>query len=258
MMPTLFFKSIVSLFMLPAAIIAVFTMFEIFGRETQKHPAGTLKTAHKINGIIYALLFLFITCYCLNYIVSSKADLSPRATFHSIFALTILVLFCLKLSIIRIYRQFYAQTRIVGLLIALITFGMVGTSGIYYLLVSEFGTHASFARSVASPPKDSTAMLEGKGNQDKAVANNNSESIAKGKVLFEENCSFCHDPYSTQPQMGPGLMGILKNPFLPVSKKEATPENIIKQLKEPYGQMPSFATLQNEAVHDLIAFLGTL
>jgi cytochrome c2 len=257
-MPTLFFKSIVSLFMLPAAIIAVFTMFEIFGRDTQKHATGTLKTAHKINGIIYVLLFLFITYYCLNFIVSSKAELSPRATFHSIFALTIAVLFCLKLSIIRIYRQFYAQVRIVGLLIALITFGMVGTSGIYYLLVSEFGTHASFATSAAAQSEDSAQKLEGQSNQGKAIVNNNSESIGKGKVVFEENCSFCHDPYSTQSKIGPGLLGILKNPFLPVSKKEATPENIIKQLKEPYGQMPSFANLQDDAVRDLIAFLGTL
>jgi cytochrome c2 len=258
MMPTLFLKSIVSLFMMPAAIIAIYTMFEIFGRDTQKHNIGKFKTVHKVNGIIYALLFLFITYYCLNFIISSKVELSSRATFHSIFALTILVLLCLKISIIRIYRQFYTQARILGLLIALITFGMIGTSGIYYLLVSEFGTHSSFAKGVTYQSKDSTKKLAGQSNEDEAIVNNNSESIGKGKILFEENCLFCHDPYSTQPKMGPGLMGILKNPLFPVSKKEATPENIIKQLKEPYGQMPSFTNLQDDAIDDLIAFLDTL
>jgi len=220
--------------MIVAAIIAMFTMFEIFGRSRQKYDSAKLKFIHRINGGIYFILFLFIAYYCLNFIISSKVELSSRATLHSIFALAILLLFGIKISFIRIYRQFYGQARILGILIALITFGMVATSGIYYLLVSEFGRHDSFDKIMESKIDGSTEKVERQDNEIKIVVRTDSESINRGKTLFEGNCSFCHDPYSTKTMVGPGLMSILKNPTLPVSKKPATPENIVEQLMNPY------------------------
>ena len=41
-MLSFFYKSLVSLLMLPAAIIALFTMFEIFGRDTIKYNVSRL------------------------------------------------------------------------------------------------------------------------------------------------------------------------------------------------------------------------
>ncbi|MEW6418126.1 MAG: cytochrome c [Nitrospirota bacterium] len=58
--------------------------------------------------------------------------------------------------------------------------------------------------------------------------------------------------------MGPGHKGILKNPLLPVSKKPATPENIVHQLKKPYKDMPSFSYLSDTEVQNIIAYLNTL
>ena len=57
---------------------------------------------------------------------------------------------------------------------------------------------------------------------------------------------------------GPGLKGILKRPTLPVSGRPATPENVYRQLREPYKNMPSFAQkLTDDDVFNLIAFLNT-
>lgn len=128
-MSLLLLKSILSIVMLGLAIVAMFTMFEILGRGEKRSDIGKLKKIHKINGIIYFIIFIFITYFCLSFIVLSKSELSTRSAFHSVFALTVIVLFGIKISIIRIYRQFYNQVKIFGLLIALITFGMVGTSG---------------------------------------------------------------------------------------------------------------------------------
>ncbi len=84
------------------------------------------------------------------------------------------------------------------------------------------------------------------------------ESIAKGKKLFDLKCAFCHDLDGSGDRVGPGMGGILKHSKLPVSNRPATPENIKKQLLEPYERMPSFTYLQEEDIQDLIAFLNTL
>ena len=62
-MSLFFFKSILSLYMLIAAFIAMFTMFEIFGRSTKKYDIAKIKMIHRANGFIYVILFLFITYY---------------------------------------------------------------------------------------------------------------------------------------------------------------------------------------------------
>lgn len=84
------------------------------------------------------------------------------------------------------------------------------------------------------------------------------ESISKGRELFNSKCAFCHDPNSTNTIVGPGLKGILKRGKLPISKRPATPENIIWQLKEPYKDMPSFSYLSTEEMESIIAYLNTI
>jgi mono/diheme cytochrome c family protein/uncharacterized membrane protein len=89
------------------------------------------------------------------------------------------------------------------------------------------------------------------------VARTDAASIEKGHQLFEAYCSDCHTVTSTKTVVGPGLQGILKGPRLPVSGRPAVPENIYRQLRRPYKNMPSFAQkLTDEDVFDLIAFLA--
>ncbi len=84
------------------------------------------------------------------------------------------------------------------------------------------------------------------------------ESINRGQQLFQEQCGFCHRANSTAYHAGPGLKGILKKPRLPTSNYPATVENILKQLKNPYKEMPSFQHLTDEELSLLIAYLNTL
>ncbi len=131
-------KSILSLFMIAMAFVQLFIMFELFGRDTVRYDAATLKRFHRINGMIFVLLYFFIAYFCLGYIVSTKQELSPRVTFHAVFALSVIVLLFLKISFIRFYRQFYEKVLTLGPLIALLTFGMTATSGGFYFLVTLF------------------------------------------------------------------------------------------------------------------------
>jgi len=257
-MTLLLIKSILSVLMLFLAVIAIFTMFEIFGRSEKRFDIGKLKKLHVINGRVFLLIFAFITFFCLSFIVMSKAELSARGAFHSIFALTVIVIFTVKFAIIRVYRQFYNQARVFGLLIALITFAMVGTSGGYYLLITKSGTDMTFDKIMQYKKKSTSAKAYKKDKAMDIAVSTSSENIGRGKNLFDAKCSFCHDAYSTDTKVGPGLKGLLKNPNLPVSKNPATPENIRKQLVQPFNRMPSFGYLSDEEIKDIIAFLNTL
>ncbi|MBI4698709.1 MAG: cytochrome c [Nitrospirae bacterium] len=92
----------------------------------------------------------------------------------------------------------------------------------------------------------------------KAAPAADEKSIEAGKALFVEKCKTCHDAYSTREIVGPGLLGILKNPVLPESGKPATPENIKNQIKHPSKDMPPFPDLTDDQIDDIVAFLSTL
>ena len=257
-MSIFFIKSILSLIVILFTVINMYTMFEIFGREERRYNIETLKKIHKVAGIFYFIIFVVVTYYCLRFILMTKTELSVRGAFHGVFALAILVLLGVKVLYVRKYRQFYNHTKVIGLLISLITFGMIGTSAGYYLLVSEFGTEKSYDKIIQYKEKFARQKPEKRDEGPRPAAKTDPESIGKGKNIFDAKCKFCHNAYNTEPLVGPGLKGILKNKVLPVSKRQATPENIRRQLIQPFSRMPSFEYLSEEEMEDITAFLNTL
>ena len=82
---------------------------------------------------------------------------------------------------------------------------------------------------------------------------------AKGKDVFESNCSVCHNADSAETKMGPGLKGLFKRDTL-VNKKKVTDANVLEMIEKgsPAG-MPSFADqLSDQEKADVIAYLKTL
>ena len=246
-----FFKSVLSAVLILSAFVAMFTMFEMLGRNEKRYEIAKLKLIHRINGLFFLALALFISYFCLDYIISVKGDLSPRGIFHSVFSLTVIILLALKITFLRFYRQFYDKVQTVGLLIALLTFGMAGTSGGYFLLVTKLGTEGMLAQpsqeNIKTGEKQSTVIIPA-----------DLQSINKGRELYESKCYSCHDPDSTKTIIGPGHKNILKNPKLPVSKKDATPQSIAEQLRNPYSAMPSFSYLTKDEVANIVAYMNTL
>lgn len=252
-------KSVVASVSFVLAIFAIFTMFEILGKSERIFKAETLKIIHKINGAIFFIIFFYITVFCLKFIINSQSELNPRGTFHAICAFTILILFALKVSIIHIYKQFYGYVRVIGISIAIISFNMIASSAGFYLLVSKFGSDKNFDKTrELKIQKQTISDIEQKENKQKITVKIDKKSISKGKVLYEEKCSFCHEPNSTNWTVGPGHKGIMKMEHLPVSKKPPTPENIANQIKNPIKEMPSFSYLSDEDIENIIAYLNTL
>ena len=173
-MSVFFLKSLLGIGILVSAVVAVFTMLEIFGRSEKKYDIEKLKKIHRANGILYFILFLFISYFCIEYIIKTKMEPSARALFHSLSAVVIVILLALKVSIVRVYRQFYNQVKIIGFLIALISFAMFAASGGYYLLITKFGSDKAFMEAVSlkkEPVKETV----------KIVLKTDPQSIGKGK-----------------------------------------------------------------------------
>lgn len=236
------------------ALINIFTMFEVFGRGEKRYDVNKLKKIHRISGLVFISISIFITYFCLRSIVTGQLELSPRSTFHAVFALAVILLLAFKISFIEIYRQFYGKVLTIGPVMALIAFGMIGTSGGYYFLVTKFHTDTTFDEIREYKDKGVAKGSEGEGIKVKT----DSESIGRGKDIFNTKCSVCHDAHSNTVIVGPGLKSVLKNQTLPVSKRSATPENVMRQLRQPFGKMPSFDKLTDKEVTDIIAFLNTL
>jgi hypothetical protein len=114
-------------------------MFEIFGRIENRFNIERLKKLHRLNGKV----------------------------------------FFLKLSFIHIYKKFYNQVKIIGIMIALLTIGMIGTSAGYYLLITKFGSEIPMK-------KIEQISVEGK----RFFARTDPKSITKGKELYESKCYF--------------------------------------------------------------------
>ena len=74
---------------------------------------------------------------------------------------------------------------------------------------------------------------------------------AEGAVLFEKNCAQCHYSDKVETKMGPGLKGLFKRDKLPVSGRDATDDNVRRQLKTPFKNMPSFARLSEPEITSL-------
>jgi mono/diheme cytochrome c family protein len=256
---TIFFiKSLLSLGLLLGAGLSMYTMFEIFGRGTSAVSAGHFKKLHKVSGYVYVLLFVLVSYLCIGFMMASKAEPSPRAALHVVLAWSIIVLFILKVLFVRVYRQFYAQARTIGMVMGVMSFALVGITGGFYLAVTGFGKDRSSDKSAFYELKGPLLRVFGTGAPRFTAIRTDRLSIERGRTLFLSRCSSCHDPLSTNTVVGPGLKGLFRNPALPVSKNPATAESVRFQLRQPMGRMPSFAYLSEEEMNDLIAYLNTL
>jgi len=162
--------------------------------------------------------------------------MSVRAVFHGVLALALLIVLALKLSIVQFYKQFLRYVPGLGMTVFSLAFAVFFTSAGYFFLVTGEPTEAEEPTSEVSVSADAQ----------------------RGGALFDSKCSFCHYADRTDSKMGPGLKGVLEGEKLPVSGKPAMPENVTQQLLNPYKNMPSFNSLSEQEIKELVAYLQTL
>ena len=93
---------------------------------------------------------------------------------------------------------------------------------------------------------------------DTAPANPVYGSAKPGYVLFTQQCAVCHNAYSTQTKIGPGLKGLFYRAKL-VNGKAVNDADLREFLNTSHTGMPSFAnTLSAKQIDELIAYLERL
>lgn len=229
-------KSILAVIFLAFGLIAVICMLTLMGRAERKISAAFLRRLHKITGGVFALLFLVISYFCLHYVKMADDGMSTRTVFHGVLALALFSVLALKLSIAQFYKQFLKYVPGMGMTVFSLALVVFFTSGGYYFLVS------GQSQEQESPPAKVGTVVD----------------VQTGKMLFDDKCSFCHYADRTDSKLGPGLKGVLKGETLPASGRPATAENAKRQLLTPYQSMPSFSSLSEQEIEDLVAYLSTL
>jgi cytochrome c2 len=229
-------KSVVAVFFLLFGLVAVLCMLTLMGRAERKIGATFLRRLHKTSGAVFALMYLMISYFCLHYVEMAGEGISTRAVFHGVLAVALFFVLALKISIVQFYKQFLRYVPGLGMTVFGLAFAVFFTSAGYFFLVTGRTTGADEPVSVL----DTTADAQ------------------SGKMLFDNQCSFCHHADKTDSKLGPGLKGVLKGETLPASGRPATAENVTQQLLNPYQSMPSFSSLSEQEVKDLVAYLKTL
>lgn len=234
---TFFGKSIWSLVLCGSALLALFTMFELLGRKEKRLGPGRLRTVHRLNGIFFFVLYVYLSYLCLKIMRASGGhELSARVALHGLLAFCIFPLLGLKLLIVRFYRQYYSWAAPLGVGVFLFTLAATATSAGYYFVV--YGGGGGGAAVSSRDPGDELAR--------------------RGAEVFNQNCLPCHHANQSDTKVGPGLKGLFHLDRLPSSGLPPTEEHIRQVLKAPVGAMPSFGHLSEEEVRGLLTFLKTL
>ncbi|MBN1223536.1 MAG: cytochrome c [Candidatus Aminicenantes bacterium] len=218
---------------------ATVTMLTVMGKAEKKLSTAILRKIHKIAGFIFFLLLITLTVMGTKFWSNSGDQISFRAVLHAVLAGSLFIIFFLKVSIVRFYKQLLKMAPSLGLTVFCLSFVVFFISGGYYGL-----------RLLHSP--DASA------GQIQVYQTEISGRIDFGRRIFENKCATCHRADSEEKTIGPGFKGLLKKATLPHSGRPATVDNILKQLKRPVLTMPAFTNLTEQKLADLIAYLHML
>lgn len=238
-MPIFLLKSILGLIFFSLGIGAALSMLTLMGRQNRKMSAPLLRIMHKTFGFIFLVLFIVLSVICIKYVAMAGDQLPPRAISHSILALALFIILAIKILIVRFYKQLLKFVPVMGLFIFFLAFIVTASSSGFYFL--RLATPPSPG---IETPLPNTKPLLG--------------SVERGKIIFQDNCSFCHYHDREENKMGPGLKGLLKKETLPLSGKPATIENVRNQIIRPFLTMPSFKSLPEQDMADLLVYIEIL
>jgi cytochrome c len=85
------------------------------------------------------------------------------------------------------------------------------------------------------------------------------DKAERGRHVFQEQCSGCHNADSTDRKVGPGLKGLFQHRTLTTNGKKLSDATVRARINEGGSEMPSFdQLLSDDDKESLIAFLKTL
>ena len=80
-----------------------------------------------------------------------------------------------------------------------------------------------------------------------------------GRIVYDQHCDRCHEPYSSRGKKGPSLKGIFKKQYMPESGLPANDERVGDIVRYGRGTMPGYSqALTPQQIADLLVYMHTL
>jgi len=105
---------------------------------------------------------------------------------------------------------------------------------------------------------EGTFKLAGKSDNWSFAKLKNAKVAPDGKELFKANCFACHFYDSKDNKIGPGLLGLFKNPKLPDSGRPTSEATVRERIINGGKKMPPFKHLKPKEITAIIDYLKSL
>jgi hypothetical protein len=132
-------KSYVSIGLVVLAVFEFWAAMRIFGKKgsPSKH-ARLILRLHRIGGYIFMAYFIWISWVCLDLMSRLGAvgkELDARAVFHAALAFALFFVLLIKISFIRMYRNYRPYVPLLGITLSAGTLVLWGVAGWMFLFL---------------------------------------------------------------------------------------------------------------------------
>lgn len=243
-------KFVLTLGLFAAAVIALWTMLTLMGRDERSVSPTALRAMHRVFG--YVALALAVVIGVIGYQLTALAGsaVTHRAVLHCSIAALFFVVFLFKVLIARHFRQFLKLMPALGLIAFALLFAVVAITAGHRIARDIWRPTATDAAGEAVTADEEAGS---------ALALAESGDASPGRGIFTANCGGCHAHDTDEEVVGPSLMGLLEHEIEETGDRTEAFEEIRGQILRPEGTMPAFEGVFSEGeLADLLAYLGTL
>lgn len=130
-------KTYISFGLVILALVEFFTVMHVLGKKGSKPFAREAMKAHRILGYVFFAYFVWISWVCFDMMARLSAaggyELDARGAGHGALALTLLVLWLLKVAFVRLYRTYRPYVPLLGFVLVVGTLVLWGVAGWMFL-----------------------------------------------------------------------------------------------------------------------------
>ncbi len=139
-----FVTSVLGVVFVIVAAVQVWLMLEVVGREKPRFNPDLLSRIHRINGYLFAALYLMFLYFMIKKVAGANAPLDTKTIIHMTLAISILPILVIKILIVRFYPNLFDTiVPLLGIGVLTLTTSLVAITGGYYLVKSASTKYVS-------------------------------------------------------------------------------------------------------------------